>query len=78
MYTFEIDENNAVKIFVEGQEAPVIFQPEWPDGTPWANKDEAKNWAELYVKSFEDPELDLLPGLSPEEPTRTVPAAPAE
>lgn len=76
MYTFEIDENNAVRIFMEGKEAPVIFQPDWPNGTPWANKAEATSWAELYILSFEDPEVTELPGNSPEEPTRIRPVAP--
>ncbi len=76
MYTFEVDDNNAVRIFREGQEAPVIFQPDWPNGTPWADKAEATSWAELYVRSFEDAEVAELPGDSPEEPTRARPEAP--
>jgi hypothetical protein len=76
MYTFEIDENNAVKIFAEGQEAPVIFQPDWPNGTAWGSAEEATAWAELYIESFTNPEGELLPGYSPEEPTREKPVSP--
>lgn len=72
-YTFEIDEENAVKIFSEGQESPIIFQPDWPDTTPWANAQEASAWAELFIESMENPEADLLPGYSPSEPTRPRP-----
>lgn len=73
MYTFEIDENNAVRIFMEGQEAPVIFQPDWPNGTPWASREEAETWAQLYIESFENPAVPFLPGFSPEEPARPRP-----
>jgi hypothetical protein len=77
MYTFEIDENNAVRIFMEGIEPPVIFQPEWPSGAAWGSKAEATTWAELYIDSFENPEASILPGYSPEEPIRERPEGPA-
>jgi hypothetical protein len=76
MYTFEIDENNAVKIFKEGQEAPMIFQPDWPNGTPWANAAEATTWAEVFIANLEDPEYAFMAGYGPEEPKLPKPVAP--
>jgi hypothetical protein len=51
---FEIDSNKAVLVFVDGQEAPVLFQPYDPsgDGTPFATKAEATAWAKAFVKTF--------------------------
>ncbi len=67
-YTFELDDANAVRIFFEGQEAPLMFQPTWPDGTEWANADEASEWAETFIKSMTDPDYGFVVGNSPEEP----------
>jgi len=47
---YEIDENNAIRIFNNGETVPFGYQPDWPDGTPWANVDEAKDWAELLIE----------------------------
>lgn len=77
MYTFKIDKNNAVKIFVEGQDAPMIFQPTWPDGTSWASAEEASEWAQTYVSSLEDPDYEFIVGLSPDEPKLPKPTPPA-
>jgi hypothetical protein len=75
-HTYTVDNNNAVSIFIEGQEDPTIFQPTWPDGTPWANEAEATSWAEVYISSLEDPDYNFTVGYSPDEPTREKPAAP--
>jgi len=71
---FEIDKNNTVKIFINGQEAPIISQPEWPDMTPWADESEATAWAELFIQSIEDPETEFIPGYGPDQPSRPKPA----
>ena len=78
MYTFEVDENNAVKIFKEDQEAPVIFQPNWPDGVAWANPEEAAEWAQTYISSIEDPEYGFIAGMNPEEPKLPKPVTAEE
>lgn len=70
---YELDENNAISIFVDGQEAPVVFQPTWPNGAPWGSG-EAEAWAEQYILSFSDESADM-PGLSPEQPTMPRPTA---
>jgi hypothetical protein len=77
-YTFEVDTDNgnAVSIFVDTQEAPMILQPDWPDNTPWASAEEATAWAEVFIESLINPDAEVLPGYSPDEPTRAKPAAP--
>lgn len=70
---YEIDQDNAIRVYKDKAEKPFCFQPTWPDGTEWANADEAKGWAELLIESAENPETKYLPGLSPDEPKRLRP-----
>lgn len=72
-YTYKIGEDFSVSIFNAEQEEPVIFQPNWPDTTPWAGAEEAAGWAELYVDSINNPDFTELPGYGPEEPSRPRP-----
>jgi len=65
---YELDENNGINIFEEGNEIPVIYQPHWPDNTPWADAAEARSWAEIKIAEITDPEAPLA-GNSPSEPT---------
>lgn len=74
--TYEISDDNAVKIFNEGQEAPMIFQPTWPDGTAWADAEEASEWAETFIKSIEDPDYEFTIGDGPDQPKKPKPVAP--
>jgi hypothetical protein len=67
-FRYEIDENNAVLIYAEGNDVPVVFQPDYPDTTPWANKTDASNWAKAWITAITDPTAPL-PGNSPSEPT---------
>jgi hypothetical protein len=62
---YELDQNNAIRVWEDGQDLPFAFQPDWPDTTPWANKEEAKSWAELLILSMEDPTSEFVPGDSP-------------
>lgn len=75
-YNYTIDGADAVSIFVEGQEAPIIFQPTWPDTTAWADAEEAATWAQAFISSMEDPEYEFVPGFGPEEPLRPKPEPP--
>lgn len=82
-YRYEIDTENAIRVWDEENpnelNAPFLFQPDWPNGTAWADKAEAQAWVELYIESLLNPESELVPGGSPEEPAvaRSV-ATPAE
>jgi hypothetical protein len=67
--TYTVDENNAVRIYSDEQSEPIIFQPDWPNSTPWADAQEAAAWAELCIASITDPAAPYAPsgpGLSPE------------
>jgi hypothetical protein len=67
-FRYEIDKNNAVWIFVDGNEVASVFQPDWPDTTPWANKAQAEAWAKAWIKSMTDPTAPFA-GNSPSKPT---------
>lgn len=82
-YRYEIDADNAIRVWDEENPnelgAPFLFQPDWPNGTAWGDKAEAQAWVELYIESLLNPESELVPGSSPEEPAvPRVPATPTE
>lgn len=65
MTTFEVDEITfEIKVFVEGQEPPMLVQPYWPDGTEWSSREEAEDWATLFVAAHND-ETAPYPPVSP-------------
>lgn len=68
---YEIDENNAVRIYSDEQEAPMIFQPDYPNGDAWT-LEQATAWAEAYVAYATD-ETAPMPGPSAEESTTPRP-----
>lgn len=51
---YEIDQNNAIHMWHDGEDVPFLFQPDYPDGTPWANREDAENWAKAKVLELED------------------------
>lgn len=48
--------------------APFLRQPQWPDGTAWANEEEIQAWAEAAITSYENAESEFIPGTNPENP----------
>ena len=52
---------NAVRVFYPDSDAPSLFQPDWPDQTPWADAAEATAWAQLYIASVEDENAPYAP-----------------
>lgn len=59
---YEIEEvTNAVRVFYPDSDVPSLFQPDWPDMTPWADKAEAEAWAQLYIASIEDESAPYAP-----------------
>lgn len=78
-YRYEIDDANAVKVWdLENPNelnAPFLFQPEWPNGTAWASKKEAEDWALLFIDSLQNPESEFVPGESPEQPSYPRPVS---
>lgn len=64
----EIEEGtHAIRVWYPDADAPSLFQPDWPDGTPWASREEAQEWADLYVASLEDDDAPYAPN-TPGEP----------
>ena len=62
MFTYTIDPQTfAVNIYAEGQASPLIYQPDWPNKTPWGSAQEAENWAVLCIASIEDPNAPYAP-----------------
>lgn len=69
-YRYEVDALNAIRIWeasaLEG-EAPFMLQPEFPDTTPWKDKAQAKEWAELFIGAMDNPESEFVAGDGPAE-----------
>jgi hypothetical protein len=55
------EETNAVSIFYLDSDVASLFQPDWPDETPWADAAEAEAWAQLYIASVEDEDAPFAP-----------------
>lgn len=81
-YTYEIDNKNAIRVWdnenPNEDNAPFFFQPDWPNGKPWASKAEAENWAQLFIESLENPASEFVPGSSPETHPAPRPQEPLE
>lgn len=58
------------------ENVPHFFQPNWPDGTPWADKAEAENWAKALIELFSNPDCEFEPGPSPDQPLVPKPTRP--
>ena len=55
---FTIDENNAVWGYEPTQPVAILFQPNWPDGTPFTNEADARVFAEAWLAHMANPELN--------------------
>lgn len=70
MFTYTVDPNTfAVSIYASGQNNPLIYQPDWPNKTPWSSAQEASDWAVLCIAAIEDinaPYAPAGPGLEGE------------
>jgi len=68
-YRFEIDNDNAIRIWdnetPNENDAPFMFQPDWPDVTPWADAAQATDWAEVLIASLLDHNSEFVAGNSP-------------
>jgi hypothetical protein len=61
MYTYIVNDANTVEVFVEGQEAPMLRQPHYPNQDSFDTKAEAEEWAELFIASLESRENPFAP-----------------
>jgi hypothetical protein len=60
----------SVNIFAEGRNEPIVYQPDWPNSTPWASSSEASLWAQLCIQAITDndaPHAPAGPGMSGEQ-----------
>ena len=58
---YEIDSDNAVKVFYDDATVPSLYQPHFPNGDVWADAAEATAWAELYLASINDEAAPYAP-----------------
>jgi hypothetical protein len=58
---YELDADNAVKVFYPDSDVASLFQPTWPNGDAWADAAEATAWAELYLASINDEAAPFAP-----------------
>jgi len=69
-YRFEIDINNAVRLWdnenPNENDAPFMFQPDWPSVIPWADAAQATDWAEVFIAALVDPLSEFVAGNSPD------------
>jgi hypothetical protein len=61
MYTFTVNDANTIEVFVEGQEAPMLRQPHYPNQDAFDTKAEAEEWAQLFIASMEDEDAPFAP-----------------
>jgi len=57
-YEYEIDENNAVRIWeLTGNDPhiPFFYQPDHPDSTPWESTEAAENWTVNFINQLLTP-----------------------
>jgi hypothetical protein len=61
-YKYEIDEQNAVRIWdIENpyeDNAPFFFQPNYPDNKPWESKKAAETWVTDIINEWLKPPVE--------------------
>ena len=61
MYTYTVNDSNTVEVFVEGQEAPMLRQPHYPNQDAFDTKAEAEEWAQLFIAAMENEDAPFAP-----------------
>ena len=61
MYTYTVNDANTIEVFGEGQEAPMLRQPNYPNQDAFDTKAEAEEWAQLFIASMEDEDAPFAP-----------------
>jgi hypothetical protein len=64
---YELDADNAVRVFYSDSDVASLYQPTWPNGDAWADAAEASDWAELYLASINDEAAPYAPNARGEE-----------
>jgi hypothetical protein len=73
MHTYDYIDGSVV-VYAEGNDAPLISQPFWPDGTPWKTEAQAMAWGQAFANQLDNEEAPLA-GHTPSKPTRARPTA---
>jgi hypothetical protein len=64
-FSYTVDDDTFhVRLYTTDQEQPFVFQPNYPDNTPWESKEAAAAWAEQCIYDLENPPA---PPASPEQ-----------
>ena len=58
---YELDVDNAVKVFYPDSDVASLYQPTWPNGDAWTDAAEASAWADLYLASINDEAAPYAP-----------------
>lgn len=56
------EEGFAVRVFYDGADVAGLYQPYYPNGTPWDSAEEAAEWAEMFIESIEVEDAPFAPG----------------
>lgn len=65
---YEIDENNGIRVWHDGQADPFIYQPDYPDGTQFIDRNDAESWAQAKIAELTDIDAPMAPNSPNEEP----------
>ena len=79
-YKLEITDLKEVLIYVDGETTPALYQPTYPDGTPFESKAKAKVWGNAFIAAGRDEKVDFPPDgpgkdTKPQTPAPLVPIA---
>jgi len=61
MYTYTVNNAKTIEVFAEGQEAPMLRQPHYPNQDAFDTKAEAEQWAQLFITSMTDEAAPFAP-----------------
>lgn len=56
------EEGFAIRVYYDDADVAGLFQPCYPNGTPWDSAEEATAWAEMFVESVEVEDAPFAPG----------------
>lgn len=61
MYSYTVNDENTIEVFVEGQEPPMLRQPWYPNQDAFDTKEEAEIWAQLFIDALVDEDAPYAP-----------------
>jgi hypothetical protein len=69
-YTHKIT-NNTLEIWNNARKenkAPLIIQPQWPNGDPWESEQQIKDWADAKIEELSNNKSEFIAGSGPNQP----------